>query len=424
MVIGGVYYNEGVTFDMNVATQSGTGMNGFVTVLNRIGGGASALVDISGVDIKTIAVGPSDTVFAASIENGAAAKMVVHKWGSFTGINTATRINSLAATGITPMGLAADSTGAVYLIGDVGAEGGLISCGTDKPVSKGFVVVKYIEENQVLVCKWVQQFTSSSTVNHGAAIVAKNRLWITGNFNGDLKQGSNLVLTGDDSGSDMFLVELDPAMGDVVNKYSYEGMSGGAIDPRAIDTDVNNTVFVAGSVKGPTAFADLISMQTGAFMLEVRLNDPAQYRHIVLPGSPTDISHVARATGIVALGNGAVYASGTFSGSITLDPAAVPVFAPSVGSTNAGGNTPFLARIDPTTFTLMSFKPFPGYGEGSSNDGVFLAGAGTDGLAMAGRWVQTLDFADGDKMDLRYLEAPMYVPMMENADIFVAKFTP
>ena len=70
----------------------------------------------------------------------------------------------------------------------------------------------------------------------------------------------------------------------------------------------------------------------------------------------------------------------------------------------------------------VSAGPFSGLNEsGGVAQGLPSLG---DGLAMAGRWVQTLDFADGDKMDLRYLEAPMYVPMMENADIFVAKFTP
>jgi hypothetical protein len=323
--------------------------------------------------------------------------------------------------------VALDGGDNIYVVGqNVGMAGNVPCNSANANIPIGMFVIKYDID---LACQWIRSFDAENTLDFTpTAITAKNALesgggiWITGGFNGKLVAG-DATYDANDGSPDMFLIKIDPSnmnMGATIKSFRYGNAMGsnGVLKPFAIEAGSAGRVYVAGEVKGKTSFhASLFyDGQPGVFVAMVDgSNAPRDTVFLMESTAPR-----GGATGIALIGDN-LYMSGTFAGSMSIDPSlSVPV------SSNVNGqptSSPFLASLSASTLQLLTFDVFGGGGDTFDSSTVHLA-AFNGAAVLAGAWTKALDFSTmpGDLGTLS--EFPDAMQAAPNPDIFVAKFTP
>lgn len=423
----GVYDETGFSFiGPNVTTllPANPGTNGFVSAFDADGNPVWAKeIDAWGkVDVKSAAINvQNDVIVAGTMQTSTNTfEMLLAKVTGLGVTHHATFFNSIGT--VEASAVAVDGV-SIYVVGRSFQNVDPIPCEFPSMAKlvTGMFVMKF---NNALACQWVQTF-NVGTVNEvrpadiAARMSSTHGVWITGSFTNTMGIGSQSNLTPRVIGtSDMFLIQLADADGMPLKSIAFNKNADqvGSLEPASIDTNGTDTVYVAGQLKGKTAFRpDLVgSSQTAGFVAAIN-SSTLMANAVVFPGS-TGAGEGARATS-VAYDSGELYVAGTFSGTMFVDPPNLPVM--SYGSGNNGFSSPFLTVLDVSTMppVVSHFDAFPGRDEPFDTNTVFLA-ATANSIAFAGGWTHNLDLSTAGHP--AYLPAPSTA----NADIFVAGFGP
>ena len=327
----------------------------------------------------------------------------------------------------TPYSLALDSTGAIYIVGEMA---GSIDFGDGKPVtSKGSqdaFVAKFDPDGKIV---WSRLFGDAETQSgKSVAITPTNQVIVAGTFYGFIPL-TGMELPSNPNGSDMFVIKLDSSGFDVgAKKY------GGTSTDELLDIAVDSTgaVLMTGSFYNTIDFGSLGSFPSAgdadAFVVKLKPDLSEEWARIYGDASPQ------RGGTIVTSTKDDVFVMGDFAGSMLLGDGSSlmapdqqrAMFIVSVSSTGAfrwgkstGGSQGFFVRqmmtVDPSSQSIIAV----GFYDGSLDfGGGPLAALYVDAFAAKIGW-------DGSHISSARFGGPMIdaffdVAVSPTGDVFVS----
>ncbi len=214
----------------------------------------------------------------------------------------------------TPNDLVLDSTGAIYIVGEMS---GSIDFGDGKPVTSSggqdAFVAKFDLDGKVI---WSRLFGDSSTQRgEGVAITPTNQVIVAGTFSGFIPL-TGMELPSNPSGKDMFVIKLDSSGFDVGAK-KYGGINSDELSDVAVDS--TGAVLVTGNFSDTIDFGSLGSFPSAgssdAFVLKLKPDLSEEWVRIygdamsqrggaIVTSSKNDVFVMGDFTGSMVLGDG------------------------------------------------------------------------------------------------------------------------